>query len=653
MSKKTGKIIVLISLVSVLVLFSFFLKDILVPFLRLEFDNDIEGARRLLVSRGILGVMTVTLVEALQMVVIFIPAEFIQISSGLSYPFPVALLLCDLGVCLGATIIFILVRTFHFDSEAYEKRKGTIDRFSAAAKKGKSAAFLMFFLFLMPIIPFGAICYYGSSTKLKYRTYIATAAIGVIPSIVTSNLMGAAARAFIRNDIPIPVLLLIIVCLAAVLFVLIFLFLNKVYFRENDGTPDSPIYMAFFRFVRLLRGRRQQLHISGVPEEGFRAPYIMLCNHESFYDFYYVSCLDTRHNPAYVVNRYYLTRPFIRRLTKKAGFIPKKLFNTDMATVGGIMKTIRRGYPVIIFPEGRLSPDGRSNPIPERGAGLYKKLKADLILVRVSGAYFAKPKWRRSFYRSDISVRVERIIPAEELPRYSADELDTLIEETLRSDASADEAAGTRNLYHRRDMAEGLENILYRCADCGSLYTTKGIGRDFLCTACGSRRHLDEHYHFTAADAAAAGAAAGRPFTDSSVRTIADYYERIRSAELSGLDGIRLQAAVSVRIFAEDGRVRVREHGECEMTADTFTYRSAENSFSVPMEKVTAIPFSCGEEFELYYRNELYYFYPDENRIQAARWALIADLLREQRERDRSENPGVQMTAGKERNRDA
>ena len=33
-----------------------------------------------------------------------------------------------------------------------------------------------------------------------------------------------------------------------------------------------------------------------------------------------------------------------------------------------------------------------------------------------------------------------------------------------------------------------------------------------------------------------------------------------------------------------------------------------------------AAAFSCGEEFELYHENELHYFYPKENRRQAARW---------------------------------
>ncbi|MBR2121923.1 MAG: VTT domain-containing protein [Lachnospiraceae bacterium] len=631
MKKKVEKAIILISLVTVLVLFSFFLRDILVPFIRLELDNDLEGARRLLISRGVLGFFTVTLVEALQMVVIFIPAEFIQISSGLSYPFPVAVLLCDLGVCLGATIIFILVRTFRFDNAAYAKNREKIDKFSAAARKEKSVAFLMFFLFLMPLIPFGAICYYGSSTKIRYRDYILTVAIGVIPSIVTSNLMGAAAKAFIRNSIPIPLLVLIIALLAAVLFVLIFLFLDRVWFKENDCTPDSPIYTAFFRFVHLLRGPKQRLHLSGVPEEGFRAPYIMLCNHESFYDFYYVSRLDRHHNPAYVVNKYYLTRPLIRKLTKKAGFIPKKLFNPDMSTVGGIVKTIRGGHPVVIFPEARLSPDGRSNPIIEKGAGLYKKLDADIILVKISGAYYAKPKWRKTFYRSDITVSVERIITAEEAKTIPDEELDRQIEDTLYSAAVM--PAG--KLYHHRNLAEGLQNVLYRCADCGALYTTRGTGNDLICTACGVKRSFDGQYRFSTVSgntrmtaAPGAASAGGAPL----VTSIADYYDRIRELELKDLDSLDLRAGVSVKIFDEKGALRAREHGTCAMTPEVFTYTpDTGDGFSIDMDRITAIPFSCGEEFELYYKNELYYFYPDTDRIQAARWALAADLLRERR----------------------
>ena len=48
-------------------------------------------------ERGFIGFLTVTLIEALQMVVIFIPAEFIQLTSGMSYPWWLAMILCDIN----------------------------------------------------------------------------------------------------------------------------------------------------------------------------------------------------------------------------------------------------------------------------------------------------------------------------------------------------------------------------------------------------------------------------------------------------------------------------------------------------------------------------------------------------------------------------
>ena len=84
MKKRTQSIIIAAALLAVIALFTFFLKDILVPYVRMEINNDLDGAKELLRSRGVFGFLTVVLVEALQMVVVFIPAEFIQISSGLS-----------------------------------------------------------------------------------------------------------------------------------------------------------------------------------------------------------------------------------------------------------------------------------------------------------------------------------------------------------------------------------------------------------------------------------------------------------------------------------------------------------------------------------------------------------------------------------------
>ena len=92
-TRQFGPVAVALIVIAVIALFSFFLIDIMIPFIRLQSANDVAGASELLKERGWKGFLAVSLVEALQMLVVFIPAEFIQISSGLSYPFPIALAL--------------------------------------------------------------------------------------------------------------------------------------------------------------------------------------------------------------------------------------------------------------------------------------------------------------------------------------------------------------------------------------------------------------------------------------------------------------------------------------------------------------------------------------------------------------------------------
>ena len=158
-------------LVVIVLLFVYFAKDIMVPLFKMQMDGDTAGASEILKNNGVAGGISVILIEALQMVVIFISAEFIQISSGLSYPIYLSLPLCDIGICLGATIIFLLVRVFNYKSSTYEKQRGTIDKIASAAQD-RNTVLLLYLLFFMPFIPFGAICYYGSSTKLSYGKYM-------------------------------------------------------------------------------------------------------------------------------------------------------------------------------------------------------------------------------------------------------------------------------------------------------------------------------------------------------------------------------------------------------------------------------------------------------------------------------------------------
>ena len=606
--RKIGRLPIIAILITVILLFAFFLKDILIPFIDMEVQNNVDGATELLKEKGLFGFLTVILVEALQMVVIFIPAEFIQISSGLSYPFPAALLLCDIGVCLGATIIFILVRVFHVQSDAYEKRKTKIDKFSAGVRD-RNTVFLMYLLFFMPLVPFGAICYYGSSTKLKYRRYILTVATGVIPSIVVSNLMGAAGKAFIEHSLSLWLLLLIIASLALLLFAIIWFFIKRIYLKGTEGTPDSPVYSLLFTIISIWYGSTKNIHVDDEKLSKASCPYIMLSNHESFFDFYYISKMAHPRTPNFLINEYYCTRPILRWMAKQAGFVPKKLFVHEMRPALGIRRTIKSGYPMVIFPEGRLSPDGKTNPIIPGGA-FYKKLGVDIVLTKISGGYFSNPKWRKRRFKTEINATVVKVIKKEELQSLDADALDDLIGKTLFNDASH----CNTGKYPQLDKAIGLQNILYRCIDCNSLYTTVGRGNSLVCTKCGSKHTLNQYYRFP-----------------KEPKTIGDYYDRIKELERTSLDSFELKTKVHTKIHIGDtGRSR-KEDGECTLNPSSFSYKSQSMEFSVKLEDMDALAFSCDEEFEIYNGDDLLYFYPVENRQQVARWALLVDLIAQRR----------------------
>ena len=381
--------------------------------------------------------------------------------------------------------------------------------------------------------------------------------------------------------------------------------------ESRTGTPDSPMYGLIFWIVRLWLGNRQKITVDDRLLKEAEAPYIMLVNHESFHDFYYVSKLSHPKRPSYLVNEYYCTRPILKHMAKRGGILSKKLFTRDMGTAVGLLRMIRKGYPVVIFPEGRLSPDGRSNAIVEKGGALYKKLKIDLVLTKIDGAYFSAPKWRNKNFRSPIRIRVERVLKREELQRMSPEEIDAVIDAVLYNDASASSVA----LYPQKDKAVGLETILYRCADCGALYQTQGIGNDLICRACGSRHTLDEHYRFT-----------------DEIGSIAAYYDRIRSLETAELDTASLSCAVRTKIHGANGGPIRWEQGACTLDAGGFRYESDSVAFSVPLDSLPALAFSCGEEFELYFQDELYYFYPKEQPEQVARWALLVDLWNEKKD---------------------
>ena len=158
MNKKVlQKLFIALLAIICLTLVFFFFKDIMFDLIKYEKENNEAAINALLKDRGIMGMATIVVIQALQMLVVCIPAEFIQVAAGISFPWYISILILDLGVFIGASLIYILVNLLKFDHSMFNKATDKINNFVKRDKKQKrTIQSLMYLLFFLPIVPFSA-----------------------------------------------------------------------------------------------------------------------------------------------------------------------------------------------------------------------------------------------------------------------------------------------------------------------------------------------------------------------------------------------------------------------------------------------------------------------------------------------------------------
>lgn len=76
---------------------------------------------------------------------------------------------------------------------------------------------------------------------------------------------------------------------------------------------------------------------------------------------------------------------------------------------------ISRGGPLLIFPEGTRSVDGQLQEFKQGLGYLVKKAEADVLPLRLGGTYEALPRGKNRLKGRDVSVKIGRLIPYEDL----------------------------------------------------------------------------------------------------------------------------------------------------------------------------------------------------------------------------------------------
>lgn len=265
------------------------------------------------------------------------------------------------------------------------------------------------------------------------------------------------------------------------------------------------VYQVIARPVAKLLTRKYRFRVHNCPpRETFRKPFIILSNHVSNIDRNFIIAA-LPHQAYFVATEDLFCHGTLSRLIRKC-FDPIPLFKPDLSTapVRQILRRIRGGDSIIMYPEGHHSPDGLTTDIKESVGALIKSARCQLITFRMVNGFFMAPRWCSSFRRGPVRGEYVGVYSPEELAAMSAEEITALIKRDLHEDAYARQEAEGAAAFVSDRRAEQLEVHFYICPICGTHSRLHSHGNSFHCDACGNHAVLDEHLRIRAEEGSAA-----------------------------------------------------------------------------------------------------------------------------------------------------
>lgn len=251
------------------------------------------------------------------------------------------------------------------------------------------------------------------------------------------------------------------------------------------GSPLKKRHLFFYTLLRPLvilflkiRFKFRYEKAKDLPEK-----YIVLSNHATDYDMLLVASSFPRQ--MYFVGSEHIARWKIYPLLKYA-FEPiiRHKGAPATATIMEMLRKVRQGANVCMFAEGVRTWDGVTCPILPATAKLIKTAGCGLVTYRLTGGYFASPMWcGAKVRRGPVCGAPVRVFTPEQLKEMTVEEIYAAIKHDLYEDAYARQLEDPKP-YRGKDLASGLEQLLFRCPSCGGTDTFHTSGNDLICGEC-------------------------------------------------------------------------------------------------------------------------------------------------------------------------
>jgi len=273
----------------------------------------------------------------------------------------------------------------------------------------------------------------------------------------------------------------------------------------------------------------------------------------------------------------------------------KRYFNPIIHTKGKLglkssmdmLRALRKGDSVALFPEGNRSFNGLTCRIPPVTGKLAKSCGAKLVTFRIEGGYFTQPRWGTTFRRGKMHGHLVNVYTPEQLKAMSEDEVTVAIRTDLHEDAYASQEGSAA--FTGKHLALGMEALLFTCPSCGKIGTLSSTDETISC-ACGYHAQFQPSGELLGSDGV------------SHTLTEWDAYQQEelkRTVENAASDTLLFSDEVSVRKIGSDHEVILTEQGTLCAYADCFSFngkRISPAEFGMAIRSRNTLVIHLGDE---------------------------------------------------------
>ncbi|MFA5340837.1 MAG: lysophospholipid acyltransferase family protein [Clostridia bacterium] len=162
---------------------------------------------------------------------------------------------------------------------------------------------------------------------------------------------------------------------------------------------------------------------------------------------------------------------------------------TEAKTAVNMLKALKAGHNICMFPEGSCTWNGETSTIIPSTAKLIKRAGVTLITYRVEGGYPTMPRWSKSIRPGRMTGVIGNVYEPEQLEKMTVEEIYKAICDDLYVNSIN---MSDKYEYEGKTLAENLETALFICPKCHGISTCVSKDDMFTCS-CGVRLRYDKH----------------------------------------------------------------------------------------------------------------------------------------------------------------